>query len=241
MNKTKIIVAFFLLLTVVVQAQDKCLNEVKNVYQSWTKQVNDSRENNVYLKYSMEIITGEGEQLKNNRSTVELISNQESSFFSSADLKVYQDKSHTVSILSDKKIIVINNVVGENYKKEKLGQFEFLQEELFNQLETKECEIVSINGKEYKKVTLKTTTAGAKEFKMETIQFLLDKERNIVKEIQVSYVEGHRFHSMKMNIIKQDLNYSKNNLTKKVLSNVLTTSGELIGKYASYQLIDNRN
>jgi hypothetical protein len=239
-NRGTILITF-LLLTVLVNAQkDSCLNDVKHVYEAWTKAVKASSENTIYLKYETEVVAGNKSGGKKTKSAIELISKKENSYLKALNTEVFQDEETTVSILSDKKVIVINGVVGEEYKKIKMGQFEIFKDSVFTYLQTKECEIVTINNKVYKRVLLETNNYGAKSTKMATIEFLLDEEKNMVKEIKVKYVPGHRFQSMKMNILKQNLNYQTNKFQTKAVSKVLNSKGKLHSKYEGYRLIDNR-
>jgi hypothetical protein len=242
MNKKINILVFILLFTGIVKAQDNtCLEDVKRVYTSWAKQVNENSGNTIYLKYSTEITTGKIGDLKKNKSIIEVISNKSNSYFSTTGTEIFQDAKHTVSIFSDKKTIVINGFAGENYKKEKLGQFEIFKDSVFSHLEVQECKTITLNSKVYKKVILKTNSYGAKLLKIKTITFLLDENLNTVKEIKVNYVAGHRFYAMKISILKQNLNYSSKKLTKVATAKVLGSNGKLLPKYMGYRLLDNRN
>lgn len=242
MDKKINILALILLLTGIVKAQeDACLKDVQRVYKTWTKEVNKSADNTIYLKYLTEITTGETGHLKKNNSTIEVISNKNNSSFFTDGTEVFQDTKYTVSILSDKKIIVINGYAGDRYKKEKIGQFEIFKDSIFSHLTTKECKTVTINNKQYKKVILKTNTYAAKTYKIKTITFLLDEKLNSIKETKVNYVKGHRFYAMKIKILKQHLNYQTNVFSKNAISKVLNNNGLLLSKYSGYRLIDNRN
>jgi len=239
-KKINILVVILLLTRVVIAQEDACLKDVKRVYQLWTKEVKASSDKTVYLKYSTEITTGKTGSLKNNKSIIEVTSNKSNSYFSTSGTKVYQDDKYTVSILSDKKIIIINGYAGDSYKKKKLGQFEILKDSVFAHLEVQDCNKIILNKKEYKKVVLKTNSYGAKIFKIKTIEFLLDEKLNRVKDIKVNYIKGHRINKMRVSIIKQNLNYSAQ-LTKVATSKVLGSNGKLLAKYRGYRLIDNRN
>jgi len=221
--------------------QDECLEEVKQVYQEWMNAVSASKENTIYLKYNMEVVTGKNSGSTKNKSTVELISDQNNATFLTTDLKIYQDQKHTVSILHDKKIVVINEVLEEAYKKARIGQFELLKNDIFNELETTTCKMVEIGGNTYQKVVLKTTAKGRKAFNVATIQFLLDKKQNRIKEIQIKYIDEHHLSAMKITIVKQNLDYKSGHPNKEVLLSALTLDGKLSKKYTNYQLIDNRH
>jgi len=242
MNKTIYIFLITILFTGIANAQKTtCLDDVKRVYTTWTKEVSDKKENTIYLKYSTEITTGKAKELKKNKAIIEVISHKSNSYLSTTATEVFQDAKHTVSILSDKKTIVINGFAGENYKKEKLGQFEMFKDSVFYHLEVVECKTITVNSREYKEVKLKMNSYGAKLFKIKTITFLLNEKLNRVKDIKVNYVDGHRLGAMKVSILKQSLNYKTTRLAKVAVSKVLGSNGKLLSKYAGYRLIDNRN
>lgn len=238
-NIILLIVSLVLSSTVVIAQEDNCLTQVKNVYSAWEKQVKASEGNTVYLKYMTETVTGGDKKVKNT-STVEVISNKNNAAFLSADLKVYQDNKNTVSILSDKKIIVINQYVGDKYKEEKLGQIELLQDTIFSQLKTQECKKEMIANVEYKKVLLKADVDATKNYKINTINFLINPKEKSIKEVVINYAKGHQLSTMKFRIIKQDLKYKATSIKKVALANVLDSNGKILSKYAGYKLMDNR-
>ncbi|KAB2859613.1 MAG: hypothetical protein F9K09_01460 [Flavobacteriales bacterium] len=237
-SRNIILLVLLFSITTVFAQKDNCLEQVKRVYKAWEKQVQESTENTVYLKYETEITTG-GEKLETNKLEIEVISNKDNSIFSSPDLKIYQDKKHTVSILKDKKVIVINGVSSDQYKKQKIGQFEVLHDTIFSQLKTIECEMVQIEGKAYKKVVLEANATARNIYKIETIYFLLDLNNNTVKEVKVKYLKNYQLAVMHIKIIDQNLDY-KIKINKEVLSNVLDSNGKLLNKYTGYKLMDNR-
>lgn len=238
-SRNIILLVLLFSITTVLAQKDNCLEQVKSVYKAWKKQVQESAENTVYLKYEAETLTGDEKTIKNS-SIVEVFSNRNNAVFLSPELQVYQDKKYTVSILLDKKLVVINGYVGDKYKQEKLGQFELLQDTIFNQLTTLECKKVVLDDVEYQRVTLKANSSAAKVYNINTIVFLINLNETGIKEVVINYVKGYRLKVMKTKILKQNLNYTATNFKKVALSNVLDSNGKLLNKYAGYKLMDNR-
>lgn len=214
---------------------------VKQFYKEWKEKVDQNNENTIYLKYQTEITTkAEDDKLTTNKTTIEVISDKEHATFSTKEMSVFQDKKHTVSILPDKQLIIINEYAGDNYKKEKLASFEIFQDSIFSSLITQKFEEVVISGKTYKKAILKANAYAVKTYKMAFMEFLLDESLGVVKEVKINYVNHPQFKSVKINILKQDLTYKNVVLKRKALANVFDSKGELLEKYKSYRLIDNR-
>lgn len=240
MNKVAGLV-MFLLFTYNISAQtNDGVAYVKQFYKEWKEKVDQNNENTIYLKYQTEIITKDDDKLISNKTTIEVISDKEHATFSTKEMSVFQDKKHTVSILPDKQLIIINEYAGDNYKKEKLTSFEIFQDSIFSSLITQKFEEVVIEGITYKKAILKANAYAVKTYKMASMEFLLDESLGVVKEVKVNYVNHPQFKSVKINILKQDLAYKNLVLKRKALANVFDSKGRLLEKYKSYKLIDNR-
>lgn len=235
-----LVMVFLFTYTISAQTNDG-VAYVKQFYKEWKEKVDQNTENTIYLNYQTEIITkDDDDKLISNKTTIEVISDKEHATFLTKELSVFQDKKHTVSILPDKQLIIINEYAGDNYKKEKLASFEIFQDSIFNLLITQKFEEVVISGKTYKKAILKANAYAVKTYKMVSMEFLLDESLGVVKEVKVNYVNHPQFKSVKINILKQDLTYKNLVLKRKALANVFDSKGELLEKYKSYKLIDNR-
>lgn len=235
-----LIMVFLFTYTISAQTNDG-VAYVKQFYKEWKEKVDQHNENTIYLNYQTEITTkADDDKLTTNKTTIEVISDKEHATFLTKELSVFQDKKHTVSILSDKQLIIINEYAGDNYKKEKLISFEIFQDSIFNSLTTQKFEEVVIEGITYKKAILKANAYAVKTYKMASMEFLLDESLGVVKEVKVNYVNHPQFKSVKINILKQDLTYKNLVLKRKALANVFDSKGELLEKYKNYKLIDNR-
>lgn len=240
MKQLILIISFFFYTAISCAQKDVCLNSVQNVYKVWTHEIENSKAG-FYLKYNYEVQVKNSEGMDKNTAIMELMSDENNSIFQTKNLNVFQDQKYTVSIMDDKKIIVVNAYVGDAYKQQKIGQFQLLKDSMFQMLETQECKQVTFKGKLYKKVLLKANSKANKVYKIKTIEFLLDEELNRVKRVAINYVDNHKISVMKMEILNQKLDYHLTSIKKKALENVFSSNGELLTKYKEYQLIDNRN
>lgn len=220
--------------------KDVCLGDVEEVYRVWTKQIEENK-SGFYLKYNYEVQVKSSNGINKNAAIMELISHENNSVFQTNNLNVYQDKKHTVTVMDDKKLIIINSYVGDAYKQEKIGQFQLLKDSMFQMLTTQQCDDINFKGSTYKRVLLKANDKAKKAYNIKTIEFLLDEELKRIKKVLINYVDGYKVYAMQMEIITQKLNYQQSSIKKEVLNNVFNSDGRLLKKYSTYQLIDNRN
>jgi hypothetical protein len=196
-----------------------------------------------YLKYSVAVTLNDAKQSQMQQADIEVYANKHQSYFKSKEMEVYQDAKVAVSVLPSRKIFFVNNRPEgmEKYNEQRLSQAAFLQDSIFHLSEVEHCGIQTLtDGSQVHKVTLKLTEKGVSRFHIRSVEFILDKEQQMIKSFTVSYDQTHRLRTLQCVFHALNYDYKTDKLAKPALATVWKDKKAWQASYQNYKLIDNR-
>ncbi len=246
-NFILLLILLCLLRVIQVNAQQQsannntCLSYLKSLYSKMNDRSSLEENKIFYLNYTASITLDKENHFEKSTTTAEVYANKHKSFLISKEMEIYQDEKYVLSISPMKKQIFITNLIGKSNKNDKLKYISFLQDTLFSMSEVEFCDDTSsVNGKIVKKVKLKVSEAGQKNFNISTIEFYINKQTDLFEKILIIYKPLFRVSKIEVIFNTIDYNYKTIKLDKNILSIVFDKNNRLNDKYSSYTLNDNR-
>ena len=156
------------------------------------------------------------------------------------DIEVYQDFRDAFMIIHSKKIVMWTISAINREKEKRLKDLIQLRDTLFHYCEVKNCENQKYSdGRNIQKTTLKLHPDAQRTFKMNTISYWYDLDKEVVTKVVTDFIPG--YEAKKMTVIYKNINLdSDKKLHKPVAGLILNKKLKLLSKYKGYHLIDNR-
>lgn len=154
--------------------------------------------------------------------------------------EMYQDLKDVFMVMHPKKMIIRSNSVIYQDREQKLNQVVSFRDTLIDRLQPTGCELVDIDGKKYKHVTLRADQVTKRKLHVEEMQFTFDQQAKTLKKVKVDYSKNHQDKMMVVEYKTMDFNANKR-LKTTAQEYVMNKSGDKpLSKYKTYQWIDER-
>ncbi len=219
---------------------DDCLQQLKTIHQQFVIASMPTDLKTLFLEYSIKTTMGRqfGGAVK--VSKVNVYANKEKSYLISKDIKIYQDFAASVSVLSMKKTIYINDFKGRESKSHLFKQLSFLQGEMFDTSHVQACDNVEMNAHPYKRIQLGFSKNWEKRLGIEQLTFYLDPDNNDIKKIDARFNPNHKIATIQTEFNAFNQDYKTQLLDASALSQVFGSNGKLLPAYKDYKVIDMR-
>ena len=227
--------------TLVPAYNDACIEEVHRIYKGMKPE--ETNKGNVYMNYT-QITHFKQKAISDpatSKTTVEFIVGGEQIHYKSNEIAVYIDSIDNFTVVPMRKIIFWSNSLLEHKKKERIKDFNILQDSLFA-----ECTLIDCR-KEYnveegynKVVEMAPLEKATKIYQYKKLVFYINSETQTIKKIYLEFLPKFDYTSIELIYNKIELNYEKENLKTPVKKIFVSANNKLKADYKDYKLVDNR-
>jgi hypothetical protein len=239
LKNTATIFCFLLVGFSYMNAQDKkaWLQEVLTYEKASSNSGDTSLENkNIALSYVVKSTNWDDETSVSN---VRMYKKKEQMNFFSEQVSIYQDRKEAYIILPAQKIIIINSTVQQN-KSSKIGDDFFEMRKAFlDSCEIVRCEVISPISKNKILVLRNKLYDEDDAIKINTMTYEFNSDQKKIISIKMDYNEGFKIKHLVM--IFKDFNTNSNYQFISPKRVIVDKNGNLLPRYQSYELVDNRD
>ncbi len=220
---------------------NECMVALKGLYSKLDFKKSQMSDKIFYLNYTINTTLKQSLGGATNRSKAEVIANKSMTCFKSKEMNVYEDKKKSVSIVSSRKLIFINDYIGDKSKSGYLKYFSFMKDSLFYYSSVSFCgEDKIASGEACNRIQIKVNDNKVKMFNVRTIDFYFNKTDSVFKQINIKYNEQNNFSFLEVIFNKLDYNHHDSSELNDPLTEIFDSNNVLKPFYREYKLIDNR-
>ncbi len=217
------------------QKQDHCLKEIFDIEESMSLKGDTSVKNKtVFMNYTVKNTDWDDQTITSN---IKMYKNEQYLHFFSEQVNIYRDEKEVVIVLPIQKVIIISSTTTRlnNYKMS--DSFLEMRKEFMDSCQVVRCESA---GGQNKLIALKVDpTKVDPSIKMKDIIYEYNNEAKKITSVKVNYQSDYKIKQMftTYKAIEIGSVYSFFPARRAVSDK----KGNLLGKYAGYEIIDNRD
>jgi len=195
----------------------------------------------LYLKYSLTVVSREPRKVANRSAQAEVYTNSSFTRVHTDGIQMLQDRSDIIVIQPDRKMLFVRSAPPREMQKMLFDDFLIMRDSLFNMLDIKSCTVVSgANGRQERVIHCEIKPSRRVECAYRTLTFRLDADNWSLRGVEVGYPAGVPISSVTVVFTTIERRSVPVEFAGSVTRDVLSVSGEPVGKYKGYTLLDQR-
>ena len=227
-----------------VRAQEKCKQELKDIFRQMQNAMPSGDQQMYYLNYAVKTVMADSANHPPQESTIELWLKGKLMEIKSKEMLVYQDQDEAFVVIPAKKMIMRNDAVMD--QKEVLQkQYALVQDTLLKRSTVHSC--IAVKGNGYNRVITLRMNEQAQELSgMYQAEYYVDTEAAQIKQVRVYYTENHssgmgqELLYTQYSFTKTSYDYKGKTLHDKVENKFMKNAVVLKEAYKGFSLVDNR-
>ncbi len=226
-----------------VRSEDQCMERLRAVYNKLAEESARSESGTcLYLKYSLTVISREPRKVANRSAQAEIYTNSSFTRVYTDGIQMLQDKSDIVVIQPERKMLFVRSAPPREMQKLLFDDFLIMRDSLFSMLDIKSCTVVAgVNGRQERVIYCEIKPSRRVECAYRTLTFRLDAETWSLRGVEVGYPSGVPIASVAVVFTTIERRSVPAEFTGSVTRAVVSASGEAVGKYKGYTVLDQRS
>lgn len=220
--------------------KDNCIADVKGVYDQLQERMQALNGKNFYMHIAQENQMSEQNGGALQTTEMKVWYNGRMSKFYSEEITVIQDAERVISIIPERKLIMVNRSSHEEFKQAILVGATGMQDQVFSKATTSVCNEFQRNGNDCKRIVAELNPQAQEELSIGQIDYTINQDKGELMEVMVTYAgSSSPLQSMKVSFLELSYNYKGEPMYNSAMSAVFSDGNSVLKEeYAGYQLLD---